>query len=184
MKTELKTAPSLQAISVDQAKSQTNTEHDEDDVQFSGWIDAATAYAEHYTGTKLLTQTWTVYADSFVDVELPFTPIQSVVVNYNDTAGDSQTLDPAGYYLDSKSYPARIVFLDFPGTDVGFNNVMIDVVCGYTAANLVPPAITAALLMHVATLSENREDIIVGTIVASVPTGVTSHLDAEKVSYL
>lgn len=51
-------------------------------------------------GRCIMTQTWVLrLADFGASVYLPITPLQSLVVEYLDTAGDTQTLAATGYTL-------------------------------------------------------------------------------------
>jgi hypothetical protein len=66
----------------------------------------------------------------------------------------------------------------------GINAVRIQFVAGYApgtdspidyAANM-PRSLKAAILLHVGQLYENREDLVVGTIVNRLPSGGIEHL--------
>ena len=130
-------------------------------------IAASRRAVETLTRRALITQTWDLYLDSFPgwELTLPKPMIQSVTsISYVDTNGVTQTLDPATYQVDLVSEPGRITpayGLAWPWTRWQMNAVKVRYVCGYGAAVDVPQGIKAWMLMHLATLYENREALII-----------------------
>ena len=175
------TAPALNPVSLAEAKLHSNVEHGNDDGLLFGLIDAAVAYSEHYTGLKLMDQVWTAYLDCFEStMELPFKPIQSVVVKYDN--GSEQILSTNDYYLDDKSYPGTIEMINWPEVDSAPNSVRIEVTCGETEQESVSGAVKSAIFMLVSHMYENREASTTPQMNA-LPFGVGSLLDTAKVDY-
>lgn len=99
------------------------------------------------------------------EIFLPAPPLVSVdAVQYIDTNGVLQTLDPSQYKADFFGEPAKIVPTygnTWPPTRTEANAVQITFTCGWAAAAAVPQGIKRWMLMHVGTLYENREGVIV-----------------------
>ena len=158
-------------------------EHTDDDPLIVSMIAQATNFVEQYTAQALLTQTYTYYADCFNgNLELDITPIQSVVVNYDDTDNAEQTLPATDYYADLVSYPSILSPINsWPSTYDKPNAIRVFVTAGYTSAALIPEAIKTGILLLIAHLYENRSGVITGTIASEMPLSVKSFLDKCKV---
>jgi len=128
----------------------------DDDTLISALIDAATGYAETYTGTAFLPQTWEYVADGFPasDIEITLGPIVSVTsVKYLDIDGIEQTIAGAEYIVDSNSATGRVVPLTFwPTAKDVINSVRVRFVVGGTPS----AQIKQAILMMVAHWYDNR----------------------------
>ena len=114
-------------------------------------------------------------------IELPKPPLQSVTsVTYRDTAGTLQTWAATNYVVDTPAGPrcrrGRLSLaygISWPSTYGQASDITIRFVCGYgAAASSVPALSRQAMLMAVATFYATRENLIMGTIVATVPGGV------------
>ena len=172
----------LNPVSMAEAKQHANVESNDDDGLLFGLIDSAVAYAEHYTGQKFMTQTWTAYFDGLSSViELPFYPIQSVVVKYIN--GTEQTLSTDDYRLDDKNNPGVVEIINMPDVDDGYNTAWVEVVCGTDNQAQISGAIKSAVLMLVAHMFENREASTIPQA-HELPLGVSAFLDTEKVSFI
>jgi uncharacterized phiE125 gp8 family phage protein len=119
---------------------------------------------------SLITQIWKVFFDFFPScdyIELPFPPLQNVThVKYTDSAGTPTTLTATTHYLeDIVSDPGRVV-LPYNGswptaTLYPVNPIEIQFVCGYgDTPEDVPEGIGQAMLITIADLYENREDLV------------------------
>ena len=114
-------------------------------------------------------------------------PLSSVTsITYLDTDGATQTLAADQYVVDAISQPARIsraYNVDWPDTRVQNNAVKVRFVAGYGVASAVPQCIKSWMLIRIATLMENRQQIVIG------PGGkleidaliIDSLLDSERV---
>lgn len=187
MKFTRTTAPSATPISVDEAKAHSIIEHAADDAIVGNCIAGAVDFAENYTGRQLMPQVWTQYHDCWPTCfELPFRPLQSVVITYDDENGDAQALADDQYQVDSQAYPAMIrpaPGASWPALDNNYNVVRVAVSCGYTDADSVPAGIKSALYMLTAHLYENRE-ASAPIDIREVPLGVPSFLDQYRIDFL
>jgi hypothetical protein len=102
-------------------------------------------------------------------------PLQSVAsIKYIDVDGVQQTLATDQYIVDTTSEPARITpayGVTWPQTRNQINTVEVTFTCGYGAAAAVPAGIKQWMLVRIAALYENREELLVGTriVVADIP---------------
>jgi uncharacterized phiE125 gp8 family phage protein len=176
------TPSTVPAVSVDQAKSQCVVEHTDDDTTFSTvYIPAAIGRCENATLRQLTQATFDLVIDAFPCdpwIELPKPPLVSVTyVKYLDTSGVEQTWDPSNYVVSAPAGPrcrrGRIALaygVTWPSTLCQANAVSIRFVCGYGAlATDVPALLVAAMLMDIATLYENRQNVVIGTVAVEVP---------------
>jgi uncharacterized phiE125 gp8 family phage protein len=189
MALRLITAPVVEPITLVEAKSHLRVDHDADDVLIASMIQSTRGYCEQWTARAFITQTWELVIDEFPtnEVQIPLPPLQSVTsIKYDDGAGVEQTLGTLEYEVDDVSQPGWVVPVTtgWPSTFEGINAVRIRYVAGYDpgtdspvdlAAN-VPPSIKAAMLLYLGQLYENREDVVVGTVVNRMPTGSIEHL--------
>lgn len=147
----------------------------EEDTLLDSQTMAARGYVEQATGRKLITQTWRLTLDCFpCEFRLPYPPLQSVTsIKYLDTDGVEQTLDTAEYEVDTTNVPGRVVLAYgkyWPLTRQTINAVRVTFVCGYGDPSDVPEELKAAIHLIQAGLYENREDKVIGTIVAENDT--------------
>jgi uncharacterized phiE125 gp8 family phage protein len=98
-------------------------------------------------------------------IGIPFPVLQSVdYVRYRDESGALVTLDPALYSVDSASEPGAIAPAPgayWPNTQNVLNAVQIGFTAGFGAPENVPSSIKAWMLMRLAALYENREEVSV-----------------------
>jgi uncharacterized phiE125 gp8 family phage protein len=164
-------------------------EADQDTV-IDEYIAAARDKAESYLRRRLLTQTVRLTLNGFgswhsSSIALPIAPVQSVSkVEYLDSAGVWQTVDPTAYRLiDSCTpktlYPATGWQWPTPANEPA--NVHIDLVVGYgAAASDVPPAILQGIRLLVAHMFQNREGVIIGENAKELPLGVGDLLSDHR----
>jgi uncharacterized phiE125 gp8 family phage protein len=184
----LSTAPTVEPVTVNEARDFLRIDFDDDEVLVGALITAAREYVEGYTERALVNQTWTVKMDDFWGdcvLELPYPPLSSVTsITYVDTDGASQTVATATYTVDTDSEPGRIYLAygkTWPTARSERNAVTITFVAGYgAAASAVPDRAKTAIKMLVGDMYENRETVLTGTIVAEIPT-VKRLLDTLRV---
>lgn len=160
-------APLVEPVTLDDAKAHCRVDGAEEDTLIAALISAAVGMLDGWSGTLgrcLVTQTWRQDFDGFAGdvLRLPFPDVASVTVAYTDAAGAAQVLDAANYHLVNGDLGASILLADagvWPSVAVVPNAVRITMVCGYGAADAVPAAIKAAILLHVAHLYRNREAV-------------------------
>jgi hypothetical protein len=128
-------APTLEPVTLDQAKAQCRVDGDDDDSLILLYIQAAREYAEARLGRAILEQTWRFSRSSFYprrfgrhglyalgsvsceefyfhlpSILLPKPSLIAVLsIQYLDPTGALQTLDPSQYAADADAEPARIV---------------------------------------------------------------------------
>jgi uncharacterized phiE125 gp8 family phage protein len=180
--TVLKTAPSVEPLSLAEAKSHLRVDDTSEDTLITDIIVAARNYVENVTKRQLVTATWTHYLDAFAaEIRLPYPPLQSVTsVKYYDTGGSQQTLASAVYTTDTYRQRGRLVEAygqTWPATQAIINAVAIEYVAGYgDAGSDVPSAIRQAMRLLIGHWHENREDVAIGTISTQVGRAVDALL--------
>ncbi|HVL75307.1 MAG TPA: head-tail connector protein [Noviherbaspirillum sp.] len=145
-----------------------------DDGLIQSLVTAAMQTAEHRTGRSLLPQTWELALDRFPEkIALDKPPIIEVEsVKYVDANGDLQILPESDYLLDDFGEPGRLIpaySKSWPMTREQPNAVRIRFRAGYENAAAVPQAIKQWILLTVGTMYENREGVVVGQSVQSLP---------------
>lgn len=159
MRSTLVEPPSVEPVSVAEAKVQAVIEHGEHDEMVSRLIMAARQEAEQITGRALITQTWRQRGDSNGGaVELrrwPVLEVTSVSDDRGELTGDQWSAQLGDFPVIE---PAE----KFEGT------VSVTYIAGYgTEAESVPAPIRQWMLATVAALYEHRERAVAGTITAS-----------------
>jgi uncharacterized phiE125 gp8 family phage protein len=161
-----------------------------DDLYVSALISVAREWCEQYTGRALASQTIEMALDDFPEdaIELPLTPVTSITsVKYIDGDGIEQTLSNTYYGLDDYSQPNWLLLksgFEWPDTNGGANNIKIRMVVGNTSAN-IPKPITAAMLLLIGNLYENRTEDQIATARASfnsLPLGVYNLLQPYRLT--
>lgn len=210
------TPPAVEPVSLDTAKLHLKVDSDDDDSLILGYISAAREYCEDLTKRAFYDQTWQLTLDTFpyyggddstvptrqrgsyplyasyydqVTIRLPRPSCVSVTsIKYLDLTGTQQTLNPASYYVDTNSEPARIV--PAPGTFWPYTQTYLPGAVNVTyvagsygdgiTVNNIPPKITAAILMLTSHLYENRSTTSQGVAVTNVPLSVLSLLESHR----
>ncbi len=185
MALRLITAPTVEPISLVEAKAHLRVDHSDDNTLIGAYIQASRSYVDGkdgFLGRALVTQTWELVLDEFPDAEIkiPLPPLQEIVsIKYDDTAGVEQILDPAGYSVDDISEPGWVVPVTagWPTPIDAINAVRIRFIAGYApnadsppdlTAN-VPGSIKAAMLLHIGSFYAHRESIVVGQTAVLLP---------------
>ncbi|MFD1556029.1 head-tail connector protein [Paraburkholderia silviterrae] len=98
-------------------------------------------------------------------IDIPFPRLQSVdAVQYIDALGNKQALDPSLYVVDNVSEPGVLTPKTgtyWPDTLNTTNAVQISFTAGYGDAKDVPAGIKSWIMLRVATLYENREQVAI-----------------------
>lgn len=175
----LSTAPSGEPVTLTEAKAWLRVDEDDtaEDVLILGLVQAARSYVENFTRRSLLTQTWQLSLDAFPcnsrEIVLPRPPLASVTsIAYIDADGASQTFASAGYHVDTRSEPGRVVLdedYDWPDTDCRPNAVTVTYVAGYGSSSAVPRGLKTGIGWLVAHWFRNREHVNIGNIVNQIP---------------
>mgnify|MGYP006921392367 CR=1 FL=1 len=195
----LVTPPTVEPVTLAEAKEHLRVLHGDDDVYIESCITAAREMIESGESwsldRSLINTTWRVVLDEWPfdedgdgGIVLPRPPLVSVTsIAYLDTTNVSRTLSSTLYTVDTHSEPGRVVpsyGSVWPEVLDHINAVTITYVAGYGAtAASVPTSIKQAILIGVADLyGTGRETNVVGTIVNQVPT-IRNLLNAHKWSY-
>lgn len=201
--------PATEPLTLAEAKAHLRVDVDvtDDDALITALIVAARQYAESETGRSLITQSWRLVLDGFPcgfgpGMSGPFTsllptnailldqnPVQSITsIQYQDMGGAWQTLDSTEWVAELQSAPARItpVFGKiWPITLPQIGCVKVDFVAGYGDAAAVPQGIKAWMLIRLATLYENREEVAIMSQGKLEPLPYVDRLlDAYRVNWL
>ena len=163
----LTTAPTVEPITLAEAKAQLRQDHDGEDPLILSYIAAARQAAEEWLGRGLLTQTWTLTCEGFTDVIwLPMAaPLQSVTsVKYYDTSHVQQTLATTGYTVDTVSRPGRIVRAAaavWPTTHYDHLSGAVEIVykVGWSTPAAVPERIKQGIRLYVGALDADRDGL-------------------------
>ena len=172
-------APSA-VLTTAEAKSHLRVDISTDDTLIDSMISAATDYCELYTGRSFVTRTYRADLSAFADViELPMRPIISITsIKYYDTNSPSvlTTLASSTYnVVNNVIY--RTFGASWPSRYPRMDSVQITFTAGYAptsspevAAENVPDAVKAAILLIVGELYENRESSITGLMYTKTKT--------------
>lgn len=162
----LTTPPAIEPVTLAEAKAHLRIGHADEDDAVSRIIVSARRHIEVQTGLCLIAQGWSCFRDAWPErdeVSLPLAPILAVgdvrIFGEDDIAA---TVDPAHYYVDNISRPARLVLRadrvwPLPGREA--NGIEIQVTAGFGAtASTVPQPLREALLQLVAHWYGHRGD--------------------------
>ena len=113
MPSVLTTPPATEPVTLSEAKAHLRVTHGDDDVYIGTLIKTARGSIEAQTGLGLVPQAWSVFLDDWPDngvIELPLAPVLDIadIKTYGDD-DTSAIIDPAHYYEDKISRPARII---------------------------------------------------------------------------
>ena len=184
------TPPTIEPVSLAEAKQHLRIEHDADDSLISASITAAREWTEVYLDSSLIATRWRVTLDMFpAEIVLPKSPLLSSpapVVTYKTTNETTVTLSSSDYRVDAYAQPPAIRpnYADsWPAHLADYNAVAVEFSVGYgTTADEVPQRIKNALLMLTTHLYEQRSAVLVGQGVVSkhIEVGVAALLDSAR----
>ena len=189
MALKLITAPTVEPVTLTEAKAQLRVDWSDEDAQISSYILAAREYCEGFQNRALITQTWDLWLDDWPctdRLKVPLPPLQSVTnIKYYDTDNVEYTLATAEYFVDDKSEPGRVVLAygkTWPSTTLRpANGVVVRFVAGYGLAVSVPQKVKQAMLLLVTLMYQKRLPIVEGKIVGEVPFAVTALLSLDRI---
>jgi uncharacterized phiE125 gp8 family phage protein len=161
----LTSGPSVEPVTLAEAKAHCRIDHDAEDMLVSSLILAARLHIEHNLDLALVSQGWSLYLDAWpggVHVELPLAPLIGVQsIRTHDADGDAFIVDPGDYSIDAASRCPRIALSSGASRPVpgrALNGIEIAFTAGFgAAADDVPMPIRQALKMLVAHWYEARE---------------------------
>lgn len=179
-------APTVEPLSVPDAKHFLRVEHGDDDALIASLVAAARNHVEALTRCGLITQTWRLVLDGWPDngrIKSRIGPLRTLVAariyNESGTAGvidiDRFVIDPAKGVIAAPGWS-----LPMPGRAVA--GIELDVELGFGAtAGDVPPTLLQAIRMLVAHWYENRGLIAIGQSVAMMPASVNAMISSHRV---
>lgn len=196
---KVKTQPSNEPLSLQEAKDHLRVDFEDDDAYISGLISAARAYAEtlqnrtlaptgfeyildcfpsrlygHYNGFE--------YAGRSKPIRLPRMPLIALEsIRYTRADGTVVTLPGTGYKVkeDGDIVPSYNTCWPIEALDVG-DAVRVTFTAGY-APEEVPRTTIQGMLLLIGHWYENREAVYIGSKVpASIPFGVDSLLWMDR----
>jgi uncharacterized phiE125 gp8 family phage protein len=163
-------APTLSALTVDEAKLHLRVSSNAEDTLITALIEAATQECEQLTQRAILAQDWRLTLDQWPStsgtssvIELPRGRVTAVkTVTYVDAAtGNTNTLAGTEYQLDGSSdYMGRLMPAygkTWPQARLQLAAVAITFTAGWPTAAEVPQLIKAWLKLRIGALYENRE---------------------------
>lgn len=154
-------APAAEPLTLEETKLYLRVTDNAEDVQINDLIVSARMMAEQWLKRSLITQSWKLAYDDYVQgcTALPLGPVQSVtsvtIVNADDT---TEILDSALYHLNAAKDAAI-----FQAEVLGFR-VEILYAAGYGDAPDVPAPIKQGLLSHIASMYDYRGEGSTGAI--------------------
>ena len=165
------TAPTIEPVTLEEAKSHLRVEHDAEDVLITSLIAAARQSAEQYTNRAFLTQTleeaFLPPASDNDDVlfRLGRTPVQSVTsITYLDVLGEAQPWAKTdNWILFDMVQPEQILLRHnalIPKMLDRVDAVKIRYVAGWSSVSDVPAPIKQAMLLMIGKWYEFREDSV------------------------
>jgi uncharacterized phiE125 gp8 family phage protein len=188
--------PTVLPITVAEAKAHCRVTHSAEDALFPLLIGAARDEAEQYMARTINLTTWQKTMDGFPaseEILLPYPRILALAsFQYRDQTEEWVTVDETIYRLDTASKPGRLYLKwdkswpsDLDYTRQG--SVRLAYRAGYVDSEeaaavqaAVPVSVKQWIMVRTATLYENRETFITGTIVAPTP-GINGLLDPHRV---
>lgn len=185
---QLVTGPSVEPISVADAKRHLRVEHSDDDLLIKRLIETAVSMVDvtGVLGKAMITQTWGEwFAPNPSQIVLSLGPIQSVsAIKYYDTDNALQTDTLSNYFVLGTSGRTTIKpksGYNWPTTFTRDDAIKIEYVIGYgDTFRDVPSTVRHALFMLVAHYYENRENELIGTISKTLPFGFEALIDSER----
>jgi len=149
-------------------------------------ITEARQWAENYMGRTIMPSNWEIVLDSFPnEIELFYPPATDIVsIIYTDTAGASQTMDGADYYLDEDATPNWVLPAYgevWPDTLDTANAVRCRYTAGYADAASVPGPIKEAIMLIIGHWMRYQGAVEAGVNITRIPNAVECLLTPYKV---
>jgi uncharacterized phiE125 gp8 family phage protein len=138
------TPPTIEPLSLAEAKQWLRVDHIDDDGLITSLIRAAREIVEARTGRALMGQVWRIVADAWPTdgrLKLPITPVASITtVRIFDAAGVPSTIAASAYALVAGEEPPVLAVTSVPAPGRQRSGIEIDVVAGYGVAAQDCPA--------------------------------------------
>ena len=180
----LRAAPSIEPVSLAEAKTHLRLDDSAEDGAIAALISAARLHIERCYGLALISQAWTLALDRWPrspEIALPIWPVTAVeTVKVIGEEGDAFLIDEAHYVASLAPRPATLVRRPdrrwpSPGRPAG--GIEIEFAAGFgPSAGDVPQPIRQAVKLYVGHLYENRD----GLSQARVPAALEALLSPYR----
>ena len=185
----LVTAPSTEPLTYAEVKAYLRLNGDTEETFVTSLITAARMKVETMIWRPLISQAWGMYFDySELDTRvynINKAPVISVDnIKYYDSDNVLQTLSASDYEVDIYGNPCRFRIIDMPECYDRLGTLQVNFTCGYANAGSVPQPIKLAMYMIIGHLYENRQDVMTGTQVNSVPQGSETLLEPYRNTFI
>jgi len=163
LRLKLKTAPTVEPITLDEAKLHLKVDSADDNALITALITTARQLAESETKRAFITQTWEMFLDyAPAEIDIPKPPLQAtgLAIKVIDAAGAETVVSATLYDVDaSQNSPGRVKLksgCSWPAHR-NFASFVIEFKGGYgDAATDVPEALKQALFVLIGYMYENR----------------------------
>jgi uncharacterized phiE125 gp8 family phage protein len=113
MATKLLIPPTIEPVTLEEAKKHCRIDGTEEDAAIEGWIKAAREYCEGFQNRAYCEQTLQLWLDDFPKVgqiQIPRPPLIGVDgLTYFDVDDNEHTMSPDDYFVDTQNEPGWIV---------------------------------------------------------------------------
>ena len=173
--------PTLEPISIAEAKDHLRVDHTDEDTLIASLILTSRLHIEAGLSIALITQSWTWTFDAWPtrnsNVTLPLRPVSSIsAINVLDGSGTPLPVPATDYVLDGDHVPPRLSNTKgtWPKPGKAQAGIEISFVAGFgAAASDVPQPVRHALMLLVAHWYEHRDPIEIGSAQTAVPDAVS-----------
>ena len=163
MKLKIITPPTVEPLTLIEAKSHLRASGSDDDTLITRLITQAREWCEDFQGKKYITQTLEAYLDEFPTGSIEFrdcSPVQSITsIIYTDKGGIDTIIAATDYSLDGVSFVHKIDLaygITWPTVELKpTNGIKITFVAGYGVATAVPESVKWAMVLHMKLLYDD-----------------------------
>lgn len=170
-------APTLQVLSLQDAKAHLYVTQTADDAYITDLIDEAADYAERHMAVALRDQEITAYLSATTSAQrLPVGNVSGIEsVAYRNTDNEWTAFTASDYYFDDAS---ELIEID----EIPNNAVQVRVVyrAGYEYADDIPSGIIRGIKLLIGHWYANRESVVVGAPANNVPLAVDALLQQHR----
>ena len=196
----LVTPPNGEPLTLEQVKAHVRSDESADDDELTILLKTARRYVEKATNRIMLSQVWQLTMDHFpgfgwdghrtyrgdgldlwdgIAFKIPLSPVQAIgSVNYVDTTGTPQVVDPSLYHTDLIALPARVspaFGTIWPIARYQTGAVSVTFTAGYGGSQDVPEDLLTPMLLLLSHWYEHREAVAAGAY-QQVPLSVQALL--------
>jgi len=177
--TRLITPPASEPVTLSELKAHLRVDGTSEDVYLAQLITAAREYAEDYQGRAYIDRTYEVVMDRWPTVrhiETQYVPIKLVIkVAAKQRNGSLVEMDLSDLII----HPDAIVLGS--GQQWPTGDAMVEAVIQYVAGSPITAQVKQAILLMAGHWYANREDVVVGNVVNTLPLGAKALLNMNKI---